>query len=115
MAPKGVARLYCADRSLAAIARREAALYVNEMLIAIVEGPDAPWRGEAVPDRYGLVLEREREFWTSGAGTQRSSAGPLPRAGAASASRPGVLLRPGSPQAAALRGVPYVVVMRGTS
>jgi len=30
--------------------------------IAIVEGADAPWRGEAVPDPYGLVMDG-REYW----------------------------------------------------
>jgi hypothetical protein len=31
--------------------------------VAIVEGADAPWRGEAVVDQAGLVLADGREFW----------------------------------------------------
>ena len=33
------------------------------MRIAIVEGADVPWSGEAVVDQFGLVLDGPREFW----------------------------------------------------
>ena len=33
------------------------------MRLAIVEGADAGWRGEAVADHIGVVLADGREFW----------------------------------------------------
>jgi len=44
VAPEGVARLYCADRSLAAIALLEGTGYRRWRCAS---GTDAPWRGEA--------------------------------------------------------------------
>ena len=56
--------LCCADRSLTAIAllavKRDTPLV---MRVAILEGVDFGWTGEASVDRIGLVLEDGREFW----------------------------------------------------
>jgi hypothetical protein len=52
-------------RSFAPIASDAVTLYVAAVRVAIVEGADAPWRGEAVVDQIGLVIDG-CEFWCGG-------------------------------------------------
>ena len=56
--------MHTCDRSVAAMASaRELGIACVTMRVAIVEGADARWTGEARADEVGLVLEDGREFW----------------------------------------------------